>query len=82
MGACAFKGGDVTSGGKVVRFGFGDGEEAGMKPVGEGAWTALMGCGDSTVAILSSDMCCFKQNELSSLSRCVEGRMAMCDVWL
>lgn len=48
----------MTSGGNVVRFGFGDGEGAGSKLVGEGDCMGFVGCGDSTGAILSSNMCC------------------------
>lgn len=50
----------MTSGGNVVRFGFrfGDDEGAGSRLVGEGECIGFVGCGDSTVAILSSDICC------------------------
>lgn len=50
----------MTSGGNAVRFGFGfgDGEGAGSRLVGEGVCMGFVGCGDSTVAILSSDMWC------------------------
>jgi len=47
----------VTRGGNAVRFGLGDGEFTGSRLVGDGDCTAFVGCGDSTVAILSSDMC-------------------------
>lgn len=57
IGTWAFGGGEVTSGGRVVRFGFGDGEGAGSKLVGEGDGMGFVGWGDSTVAMLCFEYC-------------------------